>query len=73
MTYPSRTVDPSRVMTPANVLTVVRIALSPVLISLILADNPSWVSFWFGWVLGGTDLVDGRMARRSGRAPRTGR
>ena len=66
VTYPSSTVDPSRVLTPANALTLVRIAVSPLLIGLILTDNPSWVSFWLGWVLGGTDLLDGRLARRSG-------
>ena len=66
VTVSSGTVDPSRVMTPANALTVVRIAVSPLLIWLIVAENPSWISFWLGWVLGGTDLVDGRMARRSG-------
>ena len=66
MTYPGRTIDPSRVMTPANALTIARIAASPVLIALILVQNPSWVTFWLGWALGATDLIDGRLARRSG-------
>jgi CDP-diacylglycerol---glycerol-3-phosphate 3-phosphatidyltransferase len=66
VTYPSRTIDPSRVMTPANALTLARIAVSPLLIGLIIAQNPSWVSFWLGWALGATDLIDGRLARRSG-------
>jgi CDP-diacylglycerol--glycerol-3-phosphate 3-phosphatidyltransferase len=66
VTYPSRTIDPSRVLTPANALTLGRIAVTPLLIALILTENPSWESFWLGWVLGGTDLVDGRLARRSG-------
>lgn len=66
MTYPSRAIDPSRVVTPANVLTVARIAVSPVLVALIVRENPSWVTFWLGWLLGATDLIDGRLARRSG-------
>jgi CDP-diacylglycerol--glycerol-3-phosphate 3-phosphatidyltransferase len=66
VTYPSRTIDPSRVMTPANALTIARIAVTPLLIALIVAENPSWVSFWLGWALGATDLIDGRLARRSG-------
>lgn len=66
MTYPTRAIDPSRVMTPANALTIARIALSPLLIALIVASNPSWLTFWLGWALGATDLIDGRLARRSG-------
>jgi CDP-diacylglycerol---glycerol-3-phosphate 3-phosphatidyltransferase len=66
VTYPSRTIDPSRVMTPANALTIGRIAATPVLIALIIVQNPWWVTFWLGWALGATDLLDGRLARRSG-------
>jgi CDP-diacylglycerol---glycerol-3-phosphate 3-phosphatidyltransferase len=53
-------------MTPANVLTLARIAVTPVLIALIVRENPSWVTFTLGWVLGVTDVIDGRLARRSG-------
>lgn len=66
MTSPSRAIDPSRVLTPANALTIARIALSPLLIALIVRENPSWLTFSLGWALGATDLVDGRLARRSG-------
>lgn len=66
MTSPSRAIDPSRVMTPANAITVARIAVTPVLVALIVRENPSWLTFWLAWLLGATDLLDGRLARRSG-------
>jgi CDP-diacylglycerol--glycerol-3-phosphate 3-phosphatidyltransferase len=66
VTSSSRTVDPSRLLTPANALTLVRLALTPLLIGLILRENPSWASFTLGLALGVTDLIDGRLARRSG-------
>jgi CDP-diacylglycerol---glycerol-3-phosphate 3-phosphatidyltransferase len=66
VTSPSRAVDSSRVVTPANALTLARIATTPLLIALILRENPSWATFSLGWVLGLTDVIDGRLARRSG-------
>ena len=66
MTSPSRTVDPSRVVTPANALTVARLTVTPLLVAMIIRHNPSWWTFTFGWVLGATDILDGRLARRGG-------
>lgn len=66
MTPSSRTVDPSRLVTPANALTVARIAVTPLLVAMIVRENPSWLTFAFGWVLGATDVIDGRLARRGG-------
>jgi len=55
----------SRWALAANALTIIRTVLAPVLALLIAYRNPWWVSFWFGWFLGLTDFLDGRLARRS--------
>ncbi len=49
----------------ANGLTVLRFALAPVLAALVLERNPWWVTFWLGWALGATDLLDGKLARQA--------
>lgn len=62
--------DASDVMTPANVLTIARIVLAPLLFSLVLlADDhrgASWSAFSLGLVMALTDTFDGRLARRWG-------
>ncbi len=55
----------SRWSVAANSLTVLRIAAAPVLAALVLSRNPWWLTFWFGWFLGATDVIDGRLARRA--------
>lgn len=66
-----RTEDPVRLVgrsgwaLAANGLTVLRIAMAPVLAFLVLVQNPWWLTFTIGWVLGATDVVDGRLARRA--------
>lgn len=55
----------SRYALAANGLTIARLLLAPVLALLILDRNPWWVTFWLGWVLGATDLFDGRLARQA--------
>ncbi len=55
----------SRWALAANALTITRIVMAPVLALMIAYRNPWWVSFWFGWFLGFTDYLDGRLARRS--------
>ena len=49
----------------ANSLTVLRIAAAPMLAVMVLAKNPWWLTFWIGWFLGATDVLDGRLARRA--------
>ena len=61
---------------PANLLTLTRLALSPLLFWLIL-DAPdtrgaSWAAFGLGVAMAGTDFFDGRVARRSGIETRAG-
>ncbi len=55
----------SRWSRAANSLTVLRITLAPILALLVLAKNPWWLTFWFGWFLGATDYLDGQLARRA--------
>lgn len=55
----------SRWSLAANSLTVIRITMAPVLALLVLARNPWWLTFWFGWFLGATDYLDGQLARRA--------
>ncbi|MGB5757303.1 MAG: CDP-alcohol phosphatidyltransferase family protein [Acidimicrobiales bacterium] len=55
----------SRWSRAANSLTVLRITSAPVLALLVLAKNPWWLTFWFGWFLGATDYLDGQLARRA--------
>lgn len=55
----------SRWSLAANSLTIFRITAAPVLAGLVLATNPWWLTFWFGWFLGATDVMDGRLARRA--------
>jgi CDP-diacylglycerol---glycerol-3-phosphate 3-phosphatidyltransferase len=65
------TFGPSALMTPANGITLLRLALTPVMISLILLWGASWVTFALGGVLALSDSVDGWVARRQG-ATRSG-
>ena len=55
----------SRWALAANSLTVARIALAPVLALLVASRNPWWLTFWMGWTLGATDVIDGSLARRA--------
>lgn len=57
---------PSALMTPANLVTVIRLVVSPALLVMILREPSSWLaaSFWFA--LAATDGVDGILARRFG-------
>lgn len=61
---------------PANLVTISRILASPLLFWLILdaeaERGASWAVFTFGWILGATDVYDGRLARRSDQVSRSG-
>ncbi len=61
---------------PANMLTIVRILVSPILFVLILEAEPSngttWLGFTLGWILGASDVIDGPLARRQGTVSRSG-
>ncbi len=55
----------SRAAIAANVLTISRFFLAPVLALLILDHNPSWLTFTLGWAMGATDFFDGKLARNA--------
>lgn len=55
----------SRWALAANSLTIFRFAFAPVLAMLVLYQNPWWLTFWVGWALGATDVIDGSLARRA--------
>jgi CDP-diacylglycerol---glycerol-3-phosphate 3-phosphatidyltransferase len=60
-------VDPSAVKTWANLVTVARVLIAPLMFVLI-PDKPggSWVAFGLWFVLCSTDGIDGYLARRHG-------
>ncbi len=68
MTNPAAKMDligSSRYALAANGLTIGRLLMAPVLALLVLEQNPTWVNFVLGWILGATDLFDGRLARNA--------
>lgn len=62
--------------TPANAITLSRIALTPVLCSIVLGDEAtlgtSWAAFVVGVFMGFTDLIDGWVARATNGFSRSG-
>jgi len=62
--------------TPANVITLSRIALTPVLCLMVLDDSSSlgtsWAAFALGLLMAFTDLIDGRVARLTNGFSRSG-
>ena len=60
------TFGPTALATPANLVTVARIAASPVFIWMIVAWGPRWATFWTGFAIAMTDYLDGLLARRHG-------
>ena len=57
---------PGAILTPANLVTLMRFALTLPLLAVISAEGPSWRA-WVGWVvIGSTDGLDGWLARRDG-------
>ena len=63
-------------MHPANLLTIARLLLSPLLFLLILqaedTRGASWAAFGLGVAMAGTDFFDGRVARRANVVSRSG-
>ncbi len=69
----SKGFGPSALLTPANVVTLVRIALAPIAFSMILAarNSPartiaSWTLFFLWFALSMSDMADGALARKYG-------
>lgn len=57
---------PGALLTPANVITLLRLVLSPLLLVMIVKDPTSWASVGFWTILALTDGIDGHLARRHG-------
>jgi CDP-diacylglycerol--glycerol-3-phosphate 3-phosphatidyltransferase len=64
------------VSNPANLITVARIAASPIPFAMIIASRDdggaSWGVFILGWIFAATDLLDGALARRYDMVSRSG-
>ncbi len=64
------------VVSPANLVTLARLLLAPVLFAMVLAAEDrggvSWGAFVLGAVLAATDYLDGILARRRGTVSRWG-
>jgi len=63
--------DPSAIATWANLVTVARLLLAPVMFAVIDGRNGSWLATGLWFVLCVSDLLDGSLARRHG-ATRSG-
>jgi CDP-diacylglycerol--glycerol-3-phosphate 3-phosphatidyltransferase len=57
---------PSALLTPANLITIVRIALAPVAFAMILDDESSWPLLVLWFLITASDSLDGYLARRQG-------
>lgn len=62
---------PGALLTPANMITILRLILSPVLLVMIVQEPTSWAAAAFWTVLAFSDGIDGHLARRHG-ATRSG-
>lgn len=62
---------PSALLTPANVLTLGRLAITPVFVALIVVRPASWLTASVGAIAAFSDGFDGIVARRQG-ATRSG-
>lgn len=76
MTDATHAVPLSGLVTSANAVTIARILLSPLLFLLILENEAtlgtSWGAVALGALLAASDVIDGRLARRSGAVSRSG-
>ncbi len=61
-----KTFGPSAVMTPANVITLVRLLLSPLAFWLMIDRGAGWGLFVLWVLLTASDSLDGYLARRQG-------
>jgi CDP-diacylglycerol--glycerol-3-phosphate 3-phosphatidyltransferase len=57
---------PSALYTPANLVTIARLLISPILFGMIASTTASWGAFALWTTLALTDGIDGYLARRHG-------
>lgn len=63
---PEPSYGPSALYTPANLVTIARLLISPILFGMIASTTASWGAFSLWLALALTDGVDGYLARRHG-------
>lgn len=57
---------PGALLTPANLITILRLMLAPLLLVMIVKEPTTWAAAGFWTVLAFTDGVDGYLARKHG-------
>jgi CDP-diacylglycerol--glycerol-3-phosphate 3-phosphatidyltransferase len=57
---------PGALLTPANMITVLRLVLTPALLVMIVEEPTSWAAVSFWTVLAFSDGIDGHLARKHG-------
>ncbi len=57
---------PGALLTPANMITILRLVLSPLLLVMIVKEPTTWAAALFWTILAFTDGIDGYLARRHG-------
>ena len=57
---------PDALYTPANIVTILRLLIAPLLFSMITSQKASWEVFLLWTALASTDGIDGWIARRQG-------
>ena len=57
---------PDALYTPANIVTILRLLIAPLLFSMITSQKSSWAVFLLWTALASTDGIDGWIARRHG-------
>jgi CDP-diacylglycerol---glycerol-3-phosphate 3-phosphatidyltransferase len=57
---------PSALLTPANVITILRLAATPLLVAMVAVSGPTWAAVVVAFCVCATDGVDGWVARRQG-------
>ncbi|MEI7592827.1 MAG: CDP-alcohol phosphatidyltransferase family protein [Actinomycetes bacterium] len=66
MSEGEQTYGPSALNTPANMVTILRLLISPLLFTMITTQKASWSVFVLWTALASTDGIDGWIARRHG-------
>ena len=57
---------PGALLTPANMITILRLVLTPALLVMIVEEPTSWAAAAFWTVLAFSDGIDGHLARKHG-------
>lgn len=64
--FSSNTFGPSAIATPSNLITLIRVIITPILMYDVAKHGASWLAFIAWIVIASTDKVDGILARKQG-------